>query len=423
MESAPGIQSPPVARVHILAERNMRWYFGTQLISLTGMMLRTSILSLFIIKAVGIEKAPPIIGYIGALNVLPGAFLSPFAGIIVDRFDKRNILYITAILGFLQALVLAMITLGDPHTVALWQIYAVMGFTGFTNMIDGICRNAMIKEAIVNEYNKEIGNRMFNSLYTIAMVIGNWLSGYCVLAIGFTNSFVLNGASFLVLIWGLLNMNFTHRDRHKVVHPPGWKGLTEAFVNGLRYMWQHPCIKLCISLTAAITAIGYVFNLMMTVIAKQMFGGGPTDYSYLAAMSGIGSVLGSLVAIAWSKRSPITLIMVTGCIIEGCCQLAASMTTHIHAGALAFAGSGFGFMLAFLPVRSAVNHLAKDDMVGKVLGVTFMCFYGGIMVSSVVAGYISKHFGCANMLYGCGLVLLAIAVMIPFLPGIKEIEK
>ncbi len=408
-------------RAHVLQEPNMRWYLGTQLFSLTGMMLRSSVLSLFIIEAVGIRNAPTLVGTVWALNVLPGAFLGVFAGMFVDRYDKRDILRITAVLGIIQALALAFITSGNPREVAIWKIFAVMGFTGFTNMIDGIGRNAIIKDAILHHHNERLGSIMFNSLYTFAMVLGNGIAGYLVLSIGYSNSFILNGASFLVLIFGLSKLNFDHRNGTRSVHKPGWKGVMHSAAEGARYTFTEPGIRICILVAAAITVFGFAYNVLMSVIAKQMYFGGPKEYSYLAAIAGMGSLIGSIVAIAWSGRAP-TKFVVAGCLIAGICQIVAAQTTSIHFGALAFFGSGFGFMLAFLPIRGAVMHIVDRRLVGIVLGITFMFFYGGMMVSSFASGYIAKHYGCPAVLTGCGLALIALSIATPFLPGIDEIE-
>ncbi|MES2216291.1 MAG: MFS transporter, partial [Patescibacteria group bacterium] len=70
-------------------------------------MLRSSLLSLLLIDLLGPVKAAPLTGAVWALNVLPGAFFGVFAGIFLDRFDKCRILKITAVLGLIQALMLA----------------------------------------------------------------------------------------------------------------------------------------------------------------------------------------------------------------------------------------------------------------------------------------------------------------------------
>ena len=405
--------------VHVLRERNMRWYFGTQLISLTGLMLRTSLLSLLIISISGAKDAPPLVGAIWALNVLPGAFLGVFTGIFVDRTDKRRTLQITAILGAITAGILVYWTYIDVHHIAIWKIMTITFVTGCVNTVDGIGRNAILKEAILHPDNHGIGGIIFTSLYTFAMVTGNGLAGYLVSWIGYAGSFTLNALSYLVLIWGLSQMDFSHL-------PPKnqsgkiWTGMWTSAKEGARYSFSHSGIRLCILLSAAITIFGYCYNVLMPIIAKTMFAGGPKEYSYLAACSGMGSLTGAIVSIIWGERRPKTFLVV-GCLVIGIGLIAFAETTNINHGAAILFCCGFGFMIGFLPVRGALMHLVPKERVGIVLGITFMFFYVAMAISAYGAGFIAKQVGCPTVLIMSGIGLIATAIVTPFLPGIRKI--
>jgi MFS family permease len=409
---------------HILKERNIQWYFGTQIFSLTGLMLRSSVTSLLIIHLVGVEKAPPLVGAVWALNVLPGAFFGVLAGLFMDRYDKRNVLQVTAVLGVIQALMLAYIShKGTPHAVNL--VLWVMLFTGFTNALDGLGRNAIVKDAVlpqsdplVARKNQRAAGIIFSSLYTFGLLVGNGLAGYLVVWIGYTPTFLLNGASFILLIFGLSKMDFSH-----VKHTVNWKWseIGGKIAENFRFALHEPGIRLCILLLAVVTLFGYAYNVILPIIAKVMFHGGPKEYSYLAAMGGVGSLAGALLAIFKGEKHPLRFL-VGGCFAMGLSQIAASQATSIHVAACMFMLSGFGFMVSFLPSRGTLMHIVPRERMGIVLGFMFTCFYAGMMLSSFGAGYIAKHFGSETVLVLCGAALLLVGTISPFLPGIKELE-
>jgi MFS family permease len=415
------------SRVHVLEERNMRWYFGTQLFSLTGMMLRQSVLSLLIIDLVGVKDAPPLIGMVWALNVLPGALIGIFAGMIVDHYDKRKILWVTAILGVVQGLLLVTITRGSdihhiPDSIAIWKIMAIMLFTGITNSIDGICRNAIVKDAVVNHYNNRMAGVFFSSLYTIGMILGNGLAGWLVLWIGYSNTFVINSLSFLILIFGLSQMCFKHLEEKPKTSKKVFDGAWQKIKLGAQYSFSEKGIRICILLAAAVTVFGFAYNVILSVIAKDMFQSGKTGYSYLAATAGAGSLLGSITAVLWSERRP-KMFIVVGCILTGLAHIAFALTTNINHAAVCVFFCGAGFMSAFLPLRGAILHIVDTKMIGMVLGITFTFFYAGMVLSSVVAGYVAKHYSCPAVLMSCGIILLTLGITTPFMPGIEEIEE
>ncbi|MDR3557940.1 MAG: MFS transporter [Candidatus Pacebacteria bacterium] len=406
-------------RVHILSEYNMRWYFGTQVISLTGLMMRTSILALLLIEIVGPTRAPFWIGLVASLNLIPGTFLSIFVGFFLDVYDKRRVLQITAFLGILQACGFAYLAYRHPdlRSIPLSGIVFIAAFSGLTNAVDGLCRNAIIKDALVNRYNDRIGATMFASLYTVAMIVGSGLAGYSVIYIGYANSFILNALSYIVLIFGLHMMNFDHHVRtHKNL-----KGMMQKIRHGMIYTFKGLGLRLCIILAVVITIFGYSYNVILPIIAKEMFNGGPKEYSYLAAIAGAGSLLGSLCAIFWSERRPVKFI-VTGTFIIGLAHLGFVQMTDIHEGAIFLFLCGFGFMAGFAPIRGAIYHLAKKRRIGIVLGVLFTFFYGGMALSSFGSGWLVGHFGSRAVLMCCGIALVITASLIPFLPGIKELE-
>ncbi len=419
----------------------MRRYFISQIVSLTGLMMRGSIISLLLIALLGVEKSPLVIGTIWAMNVLPGTFLGALAGIYIDRSDKRKVLIVTAIVSILQAGALAFIAYEyaeplirthrtvDTHHPIIVAIFALSLIGGIANALDGICRNVIVKDALpdmhdktVNRKNQTLGGIMFTALYTMAMPIGDGLSGYMVRWYGYAGTFVIVGLSFLWLIIGLCMMDFSHLSRIKVP----WKGVLHSLKDNARYAASIPVIRTCIIVAAIITILGFSYRVTLTVIAKTMFSsgphhGGPEDYSFLAAAAGIGSFVGAIITLIYSSRRPVQFV-ICGCLMCGLGQVLLVFTRDINLGAILLFFTGCGFMPAFMPFRGVMMNVVESKRIGTVFGYMFMTFYGGMMLSSFIAGYIAKHFGCPAVLGSCGIALVILGLIVPFLPGIKEIE-
>jgi MFS family permease len=395
---------------HVLRERNMKWYLGTQLISIVGFMLRTALLQLLINDVFKNPKqALPLIGWVSAVNMLPGAFGGVIVGIFLDRHDKRFILQVTAMLGFIQALMLTYLTFADFQSITATEIMGIAIFGGLTNAVDGISRNVIIKDALVDKEptTARTAQTMFTMLYTFGMILGNGLAGWLAISLGYSSCFLLNAISFLVLMFGLGRMDFSHNpprpDRRDA-------NIGREAKEGLIYTFHHPLIRPLIFISAAITIFGYSYNIILSVIAKEMFVGDPKKvYSVLATMAGIGSLIGSTVSTGLSKNYPREAV-IGGSILMGICLILFGFTRDVHIASLLVFLCGFGFMAAFTPPRAAIMSLADGKIAGRVMGVTFMFFYGGIMVSSWVSGYLGKQLGCPAVLVGCGVSLLIIGL-------------
>ena len=173
-----------------LSEPNMRWYLGGQLVSLTGTMLQSAVLALLIVSITSKSEAATWTGVVWALGLLPGTFFGPFAGILLDRWDKRKVLMATGAIGTLQALCLAY--LSYTGQISLLYIIGLAFIMGFINAVDGPGRNVIVKDAVVDKRNVRQASKMFTSLYNLAQIAGPGFAGYLVITFGYSFTFLLN---------------------------------------------------------------------------------------------------------------------------------------------------------------------------------------------------------------------------------------
>ena len=401
---------------HVLRERNMRWYLGTQLISLTGLMLRMATLSLLIVDMLGKERAGTYIGLARSMELIPGAILGIFVGLIIDRLEKRKILYITGSITIMQSVALALLSCQPVKDIPIWAIMLIAFLGGFTNVIDGVARNSIIKEAVKHPLNARMAATYFTSLYTVAMLAGNGLAGYLVTWVGYSDTFVLNGVSLLVLMIGLYRLDLSHVEQHKY---PKQHMLTSA-KDGIIYSVSNKGIFACIGVGSALTVLGFGYNVILPVANKTMFNGGPQQYSRLAAMAGLGSFVGVIMALLWSEKRPRPFVL-AGFLSAGIGNIALAYSTNPTQAGWALFMCGLGFMMGYTPIRGAITDIADRKMIGLVMGFNFMFFYGGMVISSMGSGYIATHFGCPAAFTGCGILLIIAAIIAPFVPGWKKI--
>ncbi|MCC6290993.1 MFS transporter [Candidatus Nomurabacteria bacterium] len=409
--------------MELLRERNMRWYLGGQLVSLTGTMLQSAVLSLLIIELTKSRPADAVfwVGLVWALNFLPGAATVLVTGIYIDRWDKSRVLKITSILGMLQSFALALLVATNMITV--WWICVLALLMGAISAFDGPARNAIIKEAVLDGRNVISAGAAFNSLYNLANIVGPGLAGPLVLTIGYGWSFTINGLSFAAVILALMKMSFEHLGEKASVANSQVK-VWDLAKEGFRHVFEKPNLQLCIVLSASICIFGFSYNTILAVVAKEMFVGDYHKiYSWFGVASGLGGFLGSFVAVFWLKRFSVKSSVVGGCLLTGSCLVGFAHTSSLWLGIPLVFWSGFGFMLSFSPLRGAVMHLASPRFIGRVLGIALFFFFSAMMLGPFLIGLSAKYWGCPVVLLTSGVSLLVIAVATPFLPGINEIDK
>src|SRR3954468_23178696 len=111
--------------------RNFRLYFGGQSISLIGTWVQQIALSWTIYQ---ITHSSFLLGLVSFAGQLPLFILTPFAGVLVDKFNRHRILVITQSLALLQAFALALVV--SSRTLALWNVIALNVFAGMVLAVD-----------------------------------------------------------------------------------------------------------------------------------------------------------------------------------------------------------------------------------------------------------------------------------------------
>src|SRR5947207_6897342 len=110
---------------------NFRLYLGGQAISLIGTWLQVTAQSWIVWQLTHSETA---LGIVGMLNGLPILFLSAYAGVWIDRLDRRKLLIGTQIVSMLLAFILAFLT--QTNLVQIWHVYLLSLLLGIANALD-----------------------------------------------------------------------------------------------------------------------------------------------------------------------------------------------------------------------------------------------------------------------------------------------
>ena len=106
---------------------------------------------------------------------LPSLILSPLAGVLVDRWNRRRLLLFTQSLAMIQAFALA--ALDMTGTIAVWQILPLSVFLGVVNTFDITGRQAFLTEMVVDRNDLSNAIALNSSLMNIARLLGPSLAG------------------------------------------------------------------------------------------------------------------------------------------------------------------------------------------------------------------------------------------------------
>jgi MFS family permease len=357
--------------------RNYRLYFTAQLISVSGTWMQTVAQAWLVLHLTGSGVD---LGIVVGLQFLPMLLFGPVGGLVADRFNKRQLLYLTQAAGGVLALVLGILVVS--HEVQLWQVYLLAALLGMVNVFDNPARQTFIMEMVGRD---DLPNAV--SLNTVVMnasrVVGPAIGGVIITVLGLGVCFFVNAASYIAVIIGLSMM------RSSELHPTGTVERAKGQIrDGFRYVWRTPSLRNTLLAVAVIGIFAYNFTVTLALLAKDTFHGGAGTYSVLTACMGAGAVVGGLVAAHRARPTP-RLLQVLALVFGGLLA-AVALAPSLATAAVLIVAMGAA-SIGFIATANASLQLGADPaMRGRVMALYAMAFLGTTPIGAPLVGAIAQ---------------------------------
>ena len=192
-----------------LRHRNFRLFFGGQTISLVGTWM-TRVATAWLVYR--LTKSALLLGTISFAGQIPTFIFAPFAGVLVDRLNRRQVLVWTQALSMVQSLALAALTFSG-HITIRW-ILCLSVLQGIVNAFDMPGRQAFMVQMIDDR--ADLGNAIAinSSMVNVARLIGPSLAGMLIAVTSEGWCFLVDGISYIAVIVSLLMMRLKGSYRH-----------------------------------------------------------------------------------------------------------------------------------------------------------------------------------------------------------------
>ena len=394
--------------------RNYRLFFGGQSISLIGTWMQRIAVRWLIYR---ITDSAFLLGVVGFASEIPILFLTPYAGVLADKLNRRRILVVTQTLSMIQALILAVLVL--TGTVAVWHIVCLSVFLGVVNAFDMPARHSFLIEMV--EKREDLGNAIAlnSSMVNGTQLIGPSIAGLLIASIGEGMCFLLNGVSYIAVILSLFAMKITPR-KIETSRVHGLKSLQEGFFYSFRFM----PIRSVLLLIALISIMGWPYISLMPVFARDILHGGPHILGFLMAGSGAGALIGAIYLA--SRRSVVGLekwISIAASIF-GVGLIAFSLSRVFWFSFSLMLMNGFGLMLQHASSNTFVQTVVDEDKRGRVMSLYVIAMRGMVPFGSLLYGTLAAKIGAPNtFMIGGASCILASLLFAKQLPLLREMVR
>ena len=387
-ERSPSIQSAPDDASHLepaaetamfaaFAVPNFRRYVSGQALSLIGTWVETVAQALLVLR---LTHSGTILGFVTAARFVPVLLLSPYAGLLVDRYAKRRLLLITQMGLGLVSLTLGLSVL--THHIALWQVVVLALLFGLFSAVDNPARQAFVPEMVGASLVRDAVTLNSTSV-NVARVGGPSIAAALIASVGIGWCFIANAVSFMFVIASLLSMDVARL--HPSAQAPRRRGQLRA---GLRYAAQVPAIARPLLMMALVGTFTFEFEVSLPLLAKDTFRGSDATYSWLLASLGAGAVIGGLYAARNARTGVARLTKVS--LLYGIAVTLLAVSPAVWTAIAACALVGLASVLFLTTGNATIQLSAQPAFRGRVIALWSMALVGSTPIGSPIIGALAQ---------------------------------
>jgi MFS family permease len=380
-----------------LRHRNFRLFFSGQSISLIGTWMTRIATSWLVYRLTG---SALLLGLVGFMGQIPTFLLAPFAGVWVDRLDRRNVLLWTQALAAVQSLLLAALTLSKRITIG--EILVLSAFQGLINAFDMPGRQAFMVQMV--EQREDLGNAIAinSSMVNMARLVGPSLAGLVIAGFGEGYCFLIDGLSYFAVIASLALMQ---------VKPLPGRGLpVSSMATQLKEGWLYVSgfapVRTILLLFALVSLMGIPYVVLMPIFAAQVLHGGPHTLGLLMGASGVGALISALslavrkTVLGLGRMIPIAALSFgVGLILFG-------LSRVLWFSLFMMLFTGFGMMQGMAASNTIIQTVVPEDRRGRVMSYYTMAFVGMAPFGSLLAGGLAHKLGAPHTVIITGTVVI-----------------
>lgn len=394
-----------------LRHRNFRLYFFGQGLSVVGTWMTRVATSWLVYR---LTKSPLLLGTVSFAGQIPTFLLAPFAGVLVDRIDRRMLLIWTQTLAMLQSFALAALTLS--HRVTIAEILALSAMQGLINAFDMPGRQSFMIKMVEDKADLSNAIAINSSMVNVARLVGPSLAGMVIALSNEGWCFTVDGISYIAVIVSLMMMRVRHDAKGA-----GSFGMVSQLREGWAYVAGFAPIRDILLLFALLSLMGWPFMVLMPIFAVQVLHGGPNTLGFLMGAVGVGSLVSALALVVRRSVRGLTKMIPIAAAVFGVGLICFGLSRALWLSMLLMLVTGFGMMQGLTASNTILQTLVDEHMRGRVMSYYTMAFVGMAPFGSLLAGALAHAFGAPRTVIVSGIACIAGALA--FWSQLKSIRR
>ncbi len=401
-----------------LLEPEYRLYVFARFFYVMGLRMVATVVAY---KLFQLTKSSFAIGLVGLSEFIPVFALALYAGHVIDKSDKRSLLF-KAIFSY-SICVVALLLLTSSYAennlsskAMEFSMYGVIFLTGIIRAFAGPTSTAMVAQ-LVPRHVLQYASNISSSIWLAASILGHASAGFFIAWFGVHTTF------YIILLYILLATYFISRISKKPIVHTNTIRAWESVKEGLRYVFHHKIMLGAISLDLFAVLFGGAVALIPE-FAATILKVGPIGFGWLNAAIDIGAVIMIITMTIKPLQKNQGLILLYAVAGFGLCIVVFGLSDVFW---ISFAVLIIGGMLDGISVMIRANIFqltTPDEMRGRVSSVNSMFVNSSNELGQFESGFTARIFGGAApaVVFGGCMTLLVVIIAWIKAPELRKFE-
>jgi DHA3 family macrolide efflux protein-like MFS transporter len=356
------------------------------------------------------------------VGMLPQIVIGPFAGALVDRWNRRLIMIAADAIIALFSLLLAYLFV--TGTVQIWHVYVVMAMRALGGAFHYPAMAASTPLMVPNEQLTRI-NGLNQALQGVNSLVAPPVGALLLGILPTQGILLIDVGTAILAILPLLFLSVPQPVRHPEEHLEVKPSLFNDVRNGLAYIRTIPGFTAIISMALFLNFLLVPTTALVPLLVTKHFGKGAIELGLLESAMGIGIIVGGILLSLWGGFKKKIATSLTGIIGLG---IGVMLVGIAPASLFILAITGniiLGLMLPIAngPIGALMQTIVRPDMQGRVMSLVNSGATAISPLGLLIAGPFSDWLGIRVWFWAGGILCVMIAVAAFFRPVIMNVES
>jgi MFS family permease len=381
----------------VLSDRSVRRLWIAQLISVFGDFL--ALFAVFSLVTFQLHGTATQVAMILVSFLLPLAFISPIAGVFVDKWNVKWTMILSDVVRGILILVLVFVRDLNAIYVIFFCLATVSSFF--------IPAQSVAVRTLAPAAGLMAVNGLMSQAIQGSQIIAPSFSGVFVEWFGANACFLVDGISFFASAALVATLTINRERKHATAATT----IVSSLFQGFRFIFTHSVIGFVIVAMASGMFAVRCFGGLLSIYVRDLLSSTSALFGVLNTLIGVGMIAGTQFLHRVARRVPQQFIVIYGLTGMGVAVLITAIFGRISTTAVGMLGLGMGAACIMVPAQTLLQQETPPDMLGRVSSSLMSLMAFSQVTAMIVVGPVAERAGIRNLYFGSAVMLIAIGAI------------